>query len=91
MGVVNALLCNGSRGSYQPPRWRIPSQPHMARTSLTSVGSEADSPEPFLRPSRATGHDAEMREVDDPEFGYDAEIFPYTLPHQGIQPTCRTG
>ena len=43
----------------------------MARTSLTAVGSEADSHEPLLRPSLATGHDADMLDVEDPEFGYD--------------------
>ena len=36
---------------------------NMAKTSLTSVGSDADSPELFLRPSPATGHDAEMLDV----------------------------
>jgi hypothetical protein len=35
----------------------------MARTSFTSVGSEADSPEPLLRPAPATDHDAEKLEV----------------------------
>jgi hypothetical protein len=47
----------------------------MATTSLTSVGSEADSPAPLLRPSPATGHDAEKLEVYDPDLGYDAENF----------------
>jgi hypothetical protein len=37
--------------------------PNMARTSLTSVGSEADSPVPLLRPSPATGHAAEILDV----------------------------
>jgi hypothetical protein len=50
--------------------------PNMARTFFTAVGSEADSPEPLLRPSPATGHDAETLEVDDPDLGYDAEHFP---------------
>jgi len=36
---------------------------NSVKTSLTSVGSSADSPEPFLRPSPATGHDAEMLDV----------------------------
>jgi hypothetical protein len=33
---------------------------NMARTSFTSVGSEADSPEPILRPLPATGYDAKI-------------------------------
>jgi hypothetical protein len=37
--------------------------PNMAKTSFTSVGSSADSPEPLLRPWPATGHDAEKLEV----------------------------
>jgi hypothetical protein len=49
----------------------------MARTSFTSVGSEADSPEPLLRPAPATDHDAEKLEVEDPGLGYYAEKFPY--------------
>jgi hypothetical protein len=32
-------------------------------TSLTLVGNSADSPEPILSPSSATGHDAEILEV----------------------------
>ena len=36
---------------------------HMAKTSFTSVGSLADSPEPPLRPSPATGHAAEILDV----------------------------
>jgi hypothetical protein len=36
---------------------------NMARNSFTSVASLADSPEPLLRLSPATGHDAEMPEV----------------------------
>jgi hypothetical protein len=46
---------------------------NMARTSLTSVGSEADLPEPLLRLSPATGPDADMLEVYDPDSGYNAE------------------
>jgi hypothetical protein len=32
-------------------------------TAFTPVGNSADSPERVLRPSPATGHDAEMLEV----------------------------
>jgi hypothetical protein len=44
-------------------------------TSLTLVGHSAASPEPLLRPSSATGHDAEILDVDDPQLGYDAAKF----------------
>jgi hypothetical protein len=50
---------------------------NMATTSFSLVGNSADSPEPLLRPSPATGHDAEMLEVEDPNLGYDAETFPH--------------
>jgi hypothetical protein len=36
---------------------------HMARTSFTSVGSSADSPEPPLRPLPVTGDAAEILDV----------------------------
>jgi hypothetical protein len=36
----------------------------MARTSFTSVGSEADSPESLLKPSPAMGHAAEILDVE---------------------------
>ena len=36
---------------------------NMAKTSFTLVGSEANSPAPLLRPSPATGHDAEKFDV----------------------------
>jgi hypothetical protein len=41
------------------------------------VGHAADSPEPLLRPSPATGHAAEILDVYDPDVGYDAAKFPY--------------
>ena len=53
---------------------------NMAKASFTSVGSEADSPEPLLRPSPATDHDAEKLDVYDPDLGYDAENFPISSP-----------
>ena len=49
----------------------------MAMTSCTPVGNCPDSPEPILRRSPATGHDAEILDVDDPDLGYDAEPYPY--------------
>jgi hypothetical protein len=64
---------------------------HMARTSFTSVGSEADSPAPLLRPSPATDHDAETLDVEDPDLGYNAETFPYRPPQRGMRPPCRAG
>jgi hypothetical protein len=65
--------------------------PNMATTSLTPVGNSADSPAAIQRPSPATGHEAEMLEVEDPDLGYDAENFPYKPPQRGISPTCREG
>jgi hypothetical protein len=50
---------------------------HRVTTSFTLVGNSLDSPEPLLRPSPATGHDAEMPEVEDPDLGYDTEKSPY--------------
>jgi len=38
----------------------------MAMTSLTLAGHGADSPAPLLRPSPATGHEADMLDVYDP-------------------------
>jgi hypothetical protein len=35
----------------------------MAKASFTPVGNSADSPEPLLRPSPATGHAAEILDV----------------------------
>jgi hypothetical protein len=49
----------------------------MARTSFTSVGNSADSPEPLLRLSPVAGHNAEILDVEDQYFGYDAEKMPY--------------
>jgi hypothetical protein len=56
----------------------------MARTSFTSVGSEADSPELLLRPSPVTDHDAEKLDVSDLDFGYDAENFRINCPNRGF-------
>ena len=42
------------------------------------VGNSADAPEPPLRPSPATGHEADMLDVEDPDLGDDAEKFLYT-------------
>jgi hypothetical protein len=47
----------------------------MATISLTPVGHGADVPQPLLRPSPATGHEAEISDVDDPGVGYDTENF----------------
>jgi hypothetical protein len=48
----------------------------MATTSFTPAGNCADSPEPIRRPSPATGHAADILDVNDPDLGYDAETFP---------------
>jgi hypothetical protein len=53
---------------------------NMAKTSFTYLGNSADSPAPPLRPSPATGHAAEILDVEDPYLGYDAEKFPYKPP-----------
>jgi hypothetical protein len=60
-------------------------------TSFTLMGNSADSPEPLLRPSPTTSHDADMRDVEDPDLGYDAETCPYQPPQRGMRPTCRAG
>jgi hypothetical protein len=44
----------------------------MATTSWTPVGHSADSPALILRPSPATGHDADIRVGDDPSLCYAA-------------------
>jgi hypothetical protein len=46
-------------------------------TSLTSVRNSAGSPEPIVRPSLASGHDADILSLYDPHLGYDADISPY--------------
>jgi hypothetical protein len=48
----------------------------MATTSFTSVGNSADSLEPLLRWSLATGHATEILDEEDPYLGYYAEKFP---------------
>jgi hypothetical protein len=45
----------------------------MATTSSTLVGNSTDSPELVLRPSLATGHDADILDVSDPYLSDDAE------------------
>jgi hypothetical protein len=53
-----------------------PQGANMATTPFTLVGNSADSPELPLRPSPATGHAAEILDVEDPYLGYYAEKFP---------------
>jgi hypothetical protein len=72
-------------------RWMTCEKSNMARTSFTSVGSEADSPELLLRPSPATGHAAEMLDVYDPYLGYYAEKFPYKPLQWKMRSTLRAG
>jgi hypothetical protein len=45
----------------------------MATTSSTLVGNSADSHELVLRPSFATGHDADILDVSNPYLSDDAE------------------
>ena len=56
---------NGQLDARHPPRLiaREVHRAHMATASFTPVGNCPDSPELLLRPSPATGHDAEMRGV----------------------------
>jgi hypothetical protein len=63
----------------------------MAKTSLTSMGSSADSPARSLRLSPATGHAAELLDVSDPYVGYDAETCPYKPPQWKMRSTSRQG
>jgi hypothetical protein len=60
-------------------------------TPFTLVGNSADSPAPPLRPSPATGHAAEILDVEDPYLGYDAEKFPYKPPQWQMRSTSRAG
>jgi hypothetical protein len=75
----------------------------LSLSQLCSLGSPLETlyplecpqifstPEPILRPLPATGHDAEILDVDDPDLGYDVATFPYQQPQQKMRPTCRTG
>ena len=63
----------------------------MAKTSLTSVGNSADSREPLLRSSLATGHEAEILDEYDPYVGDYAEKFPYKLPPWNMRSTSHAG
>jgi hypothetical protein len=65
--------------------------PNMATTPFTLVGNSADSPALFLRLSPATGHAAEILDVEDPCLGYDAEKFPYQPPQWTMRLTLRAG
>jgi hypothetical protein len=49
----------------------------MAKTSFTQVGNCADSPDLIHRPSPAAGYAAEILDGDDPDLGYDVELFSY--------------
>jgi hypothetical protein len=57
----------------------------MATISYTLVGNSADSPEPLLRLSPATGHAADILDVSDPDVGDDAAKFPYQSPQQQMR------
>jgi hypothetical protein len=58
---------------------------NMVTTSLALMGICPDSPAPLLRPSPATGHDAAMCDVEDPDLGYDADICPYQPSPRGMR------
>jgi hypothetical protein len=63
----------------------------MAKTSLTSVGNSADLPARLLKPSPATGHDADTRDVEDPNSGYDVARCPYHEPPRQMRSPSRAG
>ena len=63
----------------------------MARTAFTWVGICADSPEPILKPSPTTSHDAEILDTYDPNLGYDAETFPDNQAQRKMKSTSRLG
>jgi hypothetical protein len=63
----------------------------MATTSFTPVGNTADSPEPILRPSPATGYHAEILDVYYPDLGYDTENSLYQPPPRKRRSTSRAG
>jgi hypothetical protein len=65
--------------------------PNRVTTPFTLVGNSADSPALFLRLSPATGHAAEILDVEDPCLGYDAEKFPYKPPQWQMRLTLRAG
>ena len=64
---------------------------HMTTTSLTSVGSDASSPELTRRTSPGSGHAAEMLDVEDLDLGYIAETCPSQLPNRTRRATSRAG
>ena len=63
----------------------------MTTTSLTSVGSDAGSPKLIRGPSPATGHEADILDINDPDLGYDAEKFPYKQSQRKMRSTSRAG
>jgi hypothetical protein len=65
--------------------------PNRVRTSLTPAGNCPDSPEPILRLSPATGHEAEILDVYDSYVGYDAETFPSQQPQRKMRSTSGAG
>src|SRR5262245_33472011 len=67
------------------------SGPNMATTSLTLVGHAADAPDPILRRLPATGHEADMLDVSDPDVGEDAETCPYQQPQRTMRSTACAG
>jgi hypothetical protein len=69
---------------------------HTVRTDtatapLTLVGSSADAPAPLLRPSPATGYEAEILDVYDPSLGYDTEHILSKQPSRTMRSLSRAG
>jgi hypothetical protein len=63
----------------------------MATISLTPVGHGADVPEPILRPSPATGHEADILDAEDPCVGYDADTVPSQQAQRARRSTSHVG
>ena len=57
-------------GGVSVPALHLLSWTNRAKTSLTSVGKSAGSPEPILRPSPAAGHAAEILSAEDAYLDY---------------------
>jgi hypothetical protein len=86
-GQSSTIWACVSRGEYPQSCWSsnvvyktaFPSVfdlTNRVKTSFTSVENSADSREPLLRWSLATGHATDILDEYDPDVGYDPETFP---------------
>jgi hypothetical protein len=67
----------------------MPYVAYIATASLTPGGHGADAPEPILRPSPATGHEADILDAEDPCLGYDADTVPSVCVEVHDRPDCQ--